>query len=431
MKVVVVGSGGREHALADTFSRQGHEVLVTPGNAGIPWSTATAPEDLEADLFVIGPEQPLVDGLADELRMQGKIVAGPGSRGAKIEGSKETMKKLLAGARVPTADFRIAASEEAAEFAISHFFTSGRRGCAIKTDGLAAGKGVTVCYTPQDALNDARSKLSGESFGDAGRTLVIEELLGEPDGSNCYERSLFAVVSVNEKGWSRQLVPVMAQDYKRLTPDRNAPMTGGMGCFAPTGDEHKMEEWAKVCIDPVLQLMHEQEMHYSGFIYFGLMIVDGEPFVLEINVRFGDPEAETILPLVTSDLASCLLAAAKGETIPSIHCSKACAVTVILAAPGYPEKPVKGDVILGLQELIEERRPGISLYCAGVDDSGFASVLLTYGGRVIAVTAIGFTGQVAHRRAYEAASGIKFKTASAGRAEDTKVYRDDIAEHWR
>jgi len=430
MKVVIVGAGGREHALADVCHRQGHEVLVSPGNAGIPWSILTPPEELDADLFVIGPEQPLVDGLADKLREQGKLVFGPGTEGAKIEGSKAFMKELVASSGAPTARYEVVRTVEELDRVLPSFFQGDNPGAVVKTDGLAAGKGVTVCESIVKARADAVAKLSGESFGDSGKEIVIEALLGKADLSDCYERSVFALVSVTQQGVQRQLIPVMAQDYKRVSSDPTSPMTGGMGCWAPTGDEDKLEEWAQVCIDPVLAEMQKRGIDYVGFMYIGLMIVDGMPYVLEINVRFGDPEAEVLLPLITSDFAAAMRAAASGETIPPIHCSKACAVTVVLAAKGYPEKPVKGDVIFGLRDILNEPPAGVSVYCAGVDDSGFADIFLTNGGRVAEVTAIGFTGPVARHRAYDAAGRIDFMASREVPRRSSKVYRTDIADHW-
>lgn len=427
MKVVVVGAGGREHALAEVCHRQGHEVLVTPGNAGIPWSTPIPPQDLAADLFVIGPEQPLVDGLADELHAQGKLVFGPGADGAQIEGSKAFMKELVKASGAPTARFVVITNEGELDDYLPSFFAGENPGAVVKTDGLAAGKGVTVCETIEKARADAFAKLRGESFGESGRKIVIEALLGKADLSDCYERSVFVLVSVTRNRIQRQLIPVMAQDYKRVSPDPTSPMTGGMGCWAPTGDEDKLEQWAQICIDPVLVEMQNRGIDYIGFMYFGLMIVGGKPYVLEINIRFGDPEAEVLLPLVTSDFAMAMRAAAKGETIPPIHCSKAHAVTVVLAAEGYPDKPRKGDIIAGLPQLLEARLAGVHVYAAGVQDSGYADMMLTNGGRVLEVTATGFTGEVARRRAYEAAKSIFFVGADDC---DTKVMRNDIAEHW-
>ena len=429
MRVVIVGSGGREHALADVCHRQGHQVVVSPGNAGIPWSTPFLPTELEADLFVIGPEQPLVDGLADELRAQGKLVFGPGVEGAQIEGSKAFMKELVRSSGAPTASFSVIRDVQLLNEILPRFFRDGREGCAVKTDGLAAGKGVTICTSYDAAYKDARAKLTG-SFGGAGETVVVEELLGKADLSDCYERSVFVLVSVTKNGIQRQLIPVMAQDYKRVSSDPTSPMTGGMGCWAPTGDEDKLEQWAQICIDPVLAEMQKRGIDYIGFMYFGLMIVGGMPFVLEINVRFGDPEAEVLLPLVVSDLAYAMYAAAKGEKIPEVQCSDDFAVTVVLAAEGYPDSPVKGDVIRGLSKVLESNMAGISIFAAGVAASDVDGVLLTNGGRVLEVTATSHAGYHARHAAYTVVSMISFKTAAIGRTDDTKVYRDDIAAQW-
>lgn len=412
MDIVVVGSGAREHALAYTFVRQGHAAIVAPGNAGISLSTSRRPEELGADLFVVGPEQPLVDGLADRLRMQGKLVFGPGADGAQLEGSKAWMKQLLRAARVPTAKFSVASTPAEVEIGVGYFFNSdlsSGRGCAIKTDGLAAGKGVGVFTDPDEAIADGMAKLGG-AFGSAGERVVIEELL---DGR---EVSLFAVCN----GRDYVLLPG-ACDYKRLHEGDQGPNTGGMGSFSPAGDEGSHEEWAEVCIRPVLDELSRRGIDYRGVLYAGLMITSEGPKVLEFNVRFGDPEIQSILMRSESGFAELLMAAAQGEDLPVPAFSDDHAVTVVLAAEGYPESPVKGTVITDLTDPEKLFARGVAIFCAGVayaDDEGSYGGLCVDGGRVLSVTALGTSKPAARKLAYDVASLIDWPG---------QQYRTDIA----
>lgn len=410
MKIVVVGSDARAHALAHTFDRQGHEALATPGNAGIPWSTDVAPLELDADLFVISPEQPLVDGLADELRAQDKLVFGPGADGAQLEGSKIWMKYLLNRAGVPTAKFSVARTHEEVRIGVQYFFDrrmSTGLGCVIKTDGLAAGKGVGVfknveelgVYTAKsDAIKDGVAKLDG-SFGDAGRQLVIEELLPG------YEVSIFAVCN----GEDYMLLPG-AVDYKRLLDGDRGPNTGGMGSYSPAGNEHMHEEWAEVCIRPVLEELKRRGIDYRGVLYAGLMITPEGPKVLEFNVRFGDPEIQSVLARSTSDFAELLCQAAAGEDMVQPEFGADYAVTVVVAAEGYPENPLKGQPIQVFGDDSWRSANRVTPFYAGVarDASG---ALTVNGGRVLCVTALGTTKRWAHESAVKAAHGFTWPGA--------------------
>jgi phosphoribosylamine---glycine ligase len=403
MKVCVVGSGGREHALAHVLSRTA-EVVVTPGNPGIPGSIATAPEDVTADLYVIGPEAPLVDGLADRLRAGGKLVFGPGVGGARLEGSKAWMKQVLADAGVPTARHGTFSDEGQA----LEFLKSLPGPYVVKTDGLAGGKGVLVTESIDEAAEDVREKLSGSSFGDAGRTVVIEEGLSGP------ELSILAVCD------GRQAVSLApAQDFKRALDGDAGPNTGGMGAYSPVpvaGDD-VVDSVMQDAVVPTLDALRAQGIDYRGVLYAGLMLTADGAKVLEYNVRFGDPEAQVVLPRLSSDLSVLLAEAAAGalETQPRFV-DDAC-ITVVLASEGYPASPRTGDVIEGIGEASDV--PGVTVFCAGVgqDDGGR---LITAGGRVLDVTATGATIAQARERAYAAVDRIRWPG---------RHHRADIAEN--
>jgi len=402
VRVCVVGSGGREHALAHVLARTA-EVVVTPGNPGIEGSTSTAPEEVHADLYVIGPEAPLVDGLADRLRADGRLVFGPGADGARLEGSKAWMKQVLADAGVPTARYGSFTELGAA----LEFLKSLPGPYVVKTDGLAAGKGVLVTESIDEAAEDVQHKLSGSSFGDAGRTVVIEEGLSGP------ELSVLAVCD------GRRAVPLApAQDFKRALDGDAGPNTGGMGAYSPVpvAGSDVVDAVMQDAVMPTLAALRKDGIDYRGVLYAGLMLTADGPKVLEYNVRFGDPEAEVVLPRLSSDLAELLAEAAAGslQTTPEFV-TDAC-VTVVLASEGYPASPRTGDVIEGIDAA--SALPGVTVFCAGVgaDDAGR---LLTAGGRVLDVTATGATIGEARERAYAAVERISWPG---------RHHRTDIAE---
>src|SRR5438067_2030371 len=299
MRVCVVGSGGREHALAHVLARTA-DVVVTPGNPGIPGSTATPPEEVHADLYVIGPEAPLVDGLADRLQERGRLVFGPGADGARLEGSKAWMKEVLVQAGVPTA--RHGTFDEVGS--AFEFLKSLPGPYVVKTDGLAAGKGVLVTESLDEAAEDVRSKLSGDAFGDAGRTVVIEEGLLGP------ELSVLAVCD-----GTRAVALAPAQDFKRAHDGDRGPNTGGMGAYSPVpsvGDALVGEVLDRF-VQPTLAALRRLGIDYRGTLYAGLMLTPDGPKLLEYNVRFGDPEAQVVLPRLSTDLSELLVAAADGD----------------------------------------------------------------------------------------------------------------------
>ncbi len=393
MKVVVVGSGGREHALASVLGRD-HEVVVTPGNPGIPGSVATPPEDLDAELFVIGPEQPLVDGLADRLRAQGKVVFGPGADGAQLEGSKAWMKDLLVEAGVATAAHKTFTADQLDD-ALAHLETMAGL-YVIKTDGLAAGKGVVVTESLPEARDAVRSYLSGEAFGEAGTTLVLEEGLTGPELS----------VFVASDGANAVLFGA-AQDHKRIGDGDTGPNTGGMGAYTPVALAKPMvlDVIMEKAIGPTLRALRAHGIEYRGFLFCGLMLTEDGPKVIEYNIRFGDPEAQTILPLLTSDLGKHLHEAASGRLRSSPTFSSDAAVCVVLASEGYPAAPRVGDVISGIDAA--RALPDVEVFAAGVA-AGPDGELCTAGGRVLNVVGRGVDVATAQKQAYAGAAEISW-----------------------
>ncbi|HJR24630.1 MAG TPA: phosphoribosylamine--glycine ligase, partial [Acidimicrobiales bacterium] len=298
MRVVVVGSGGREAALALVLGRH-HDVVVSPGNPGIPGSVATPPEEIDADLFVVGPEVPLVDGLADRLRAAGRLVFGPGADGARLEGSKAWMKELVTAAGVPTARY---GRFDEAEPAVA-FLRSLPGPWVVKTDGLAAGKGVLVTDDLAAAEADVRDKLSGESFGGAGSTVVVEEGMSGP------EVSVFAVCD----GTRVVLLPP-AQDFKRVGDGDAGPNTGGMGAYSPVPwlPPGFLDDVHDRIVAPTVAELRRRGIDYRGVLYAGLMLTADGPKLVEYNVRFGDPDSQVVLLRCTSDLGALLAEAAAG-----------------------------------------------------------------------------------------------------------------------
>lgn len=391
MRVCVVGGGGREHALADVLGRSA-DVVVTPGNPGIPGSVATPPEEVDADLFVVGPEVPLVDGLADRLRSGGRVVFGPGADGARLEGSKAWMKDLVAAAGVPTARHGTFDSVDPAHALLDTLAPP----FVVKTDGLAAGKGVLVTDSLVEARNAVGDYLSGASFGDAGRTLVIEEGLVGP------ELSVLAVCD----GTDAVLLPP-AQDFKRVGDADAGPNTGGMGAYSPVPvvDDDVLTDVMDRFIAPTLAELRRRGIDYRGVLYAGLMFTADGPKLIEYNVRFGDPETQVVVPRLTSDLAELLREAAEGRLRSTPTVSDDAHVTVICASEGYPGTPRIGDVIEGIDAVAD--MPGVQVYAAGVD-SDPEGRLVTAGGRVLDVCGRGATLGQARDRAYDAVARISW-----------------------
>jgi len=396
VKVCVVGSGGREHALAVVLGRTA-EVVVTPGNAGIPGSTSTPAEELDADLFVIGPEGPLVAGIADRLRAQGKLVYGPGADGARLEGSKAWMKEVVAAAGVPTARYGDFDDVDEALAFLDTLPTGPEGGYVIKTDGLAAGKGVLVTTYRAEAEADVRDKLAGTSFGDAGRRVVIEERMVGP------ELSILAVCD-----GKRAVALAPAQDFKRVGDGDTGPNTGGMGCYSPVPgvDDAVVQDVLDRFVQPTLDELQRRGIDYRGTLYAGLMLTAEGPKLVEYNARFGDPESQVVLPLLTSDLAQLLAEAAAGELRSEPTSSDGACVAVALAAEGYPATPRTGDVIEGVDEA--RALDGVEVLFAGVAAGEAPGVLVTAGGRVLYVCGTGPTIADARAKAYEGVARISW-----------------------
>jgi phosphoribosylamine--glycine ligase len=384
MKVLLVGSGGREHALAWKLSRSAglEELHAAPGNPGIANLGHCHPvraEDgegllglagaLDADLVVVGPEAPLVAGVADELRHLGVAVFGPSAAAARIEGSKSFAKDVMRAAGVPAA----------ATLSVA------RPPCVIKADGLAAGKGVFVCRT-QDELDAALRAAS--AFGDS---IVIEELLeGE-------EVSVFAVCD----GAHAVALPA-AQDFKRIGEGDEGPNTGGMGSYSPVGGD--VENLVSSVHQPIVDELAERGTPFAGLLFAGVMLTDEGPSVLEFNCRFGDPETQSLLPRLETDLLELLAAAAGGDLSgAAVSVEDNAAVTVVLAAGGYPEA---GDVGTPIEGIADAEASGALVFQAGTALSG--DRIVTNGGRILNVTAVADSVAAARDRAYEACELISF-----------------------
>jgi phosphoribosylamine--glycine ligase len=412
-RVLVVGKGAREHALAERLleSESVSEVIVTPGNAGTAapsddegavkrirnaqGSPLQLARDLQPDLVVIGPEAPLCSGLSDQLSAAGLLVYGPTQAAARLEGSKAFLKEFAVRHGINTARHHTVRSEAELSRALADFPAPP----VVKADGLCAGKGVVVAETHEEAAQAAREMLSGRAFGDAGRVVVLEERLF---GS---EVSAHAICD-GENAW---LLPFV-QDHKRLGEEDTGPNTGGMGTYGPvTLPAPGLAEYIQTSIlDRVSAGMRAAGTPFRGTLFANLMLVpNGPPALIEINVRFGDPETQILTNIIDGDLCELLLQAARGELGASRQVSPSPgkhAVCVVLAAPGYPVDPRLGQPIVGLAEA--SRMPGVRVYHAGT--ARVAGQTLTDGGRVLGVTGVGAHLAEAHARAYSAARVIDF-----------------------
>jgi phosphoribosylamine---glycine ligase len=423
MRIAVVGGGGREHALLATLAQSPdvERLYAVPGNAGTATVAANVPgvgpadaaglaafaERARVDLTVIGPEQPLVAGVADEFLDRGLPVFGPTAAAARIEGSKAFAKEVMAAAGVPTA--RAETFTDAAE-AVAALDRLGPP-WVVKADGLAAGKGVTVTDDPAAATAAIQAALVGGVHGEAGARILLEEYLEGP------EASLLAVTD------GRTVVPLApARDHKRVGDGDQGPNTGGMGAYSPLPDlpDELVDELRRTVLEPTVAELARRGIRYQGVLYAGLTLTADGPRVLEFNCRFGDPEAQAILPRMSSDLADLAWATTEGTLAGrKVAWDPRPCVTVVLASGGYPGSYRTGLEVDGLQAAAA--RPGVQLFHAGTALDA-AGRVRTMGGRVLAVTALGDDLADARARAYAAAALVRF---------DGLHYRRDIAAHPR
>jgi len=417
MKVFVIGSGGREHAIVWKLRQSPRvtQIFCAPGNGGICDEAECVPVDvknidalvqaasrIQPDLTVVGPEVPLALGVVDEFRRRGFRIFGPTAAAARLESSKIFAKEFMQRHRIPTAHFAICTTPEEIKEALPHFGTP----IVVKADGLAAGKGVVIAQTREEASVVANEMLAGKMLGEAGARVVLEQYLQGEELS-------FLVVSDGER-----VVPlVAAQDHKRVGDNDTGPNTGGMGAYStPTIVDPQMREWLLNHVArPVVNAMREEGAPFTGILYCGLMMTARGPMVLEFNCRFGDPETQPILMRLESDLLGAFVASAEGRISDGdFKWSDNSTVCVVLASRGYPDTPELGKVISGIEDA--ENIEGVKVFHAGTRKEN--GVYVTSGGRVLGVTARGGDLKTAVWRAYQAIGKINFEGMH---------YRKDIA----
>jgi phosphoribosylamine--glycine ligase len=402
MKILVVGSGGREHALAWRLAKGGHEIVAAPGNpgiAGVARCVNIGVGDLDGlcdlavaeqvALVVVGPEAPLVAGLADKLRGRGVATFGPGADGARLEGSKAFSKQFFAKHGIPTAPFRVCATITEAEDAIHAL--GGK--VVVKADGLAAGKGVVVAADAAEALDAARDMLEARRFGDAGTTVIVEQrIVGR-------EVSVLAITD----GKTLEVLPAV-EDHKTIFDGDKGPNTGGMGTVSPawTSDDVLVRIKHEI-LEPTVRGLRADGIDYRGVLFAGIMVdAAGAPWLLEYNCRFGDPEIQPITARLVGDFGAVLHGAATGAlTHGHITCDARVAVCVVVAAAGYPGTVRTGDVIGNLPASTDD----VVVFHAGTARAG--DKLVTAGGRVLGITALGVSVAQARERAYAVVDAIE------------------------
>jgi len=420
MKILIIGNGGREHALLWRLRQDapGATFYITRGNGGtaemataLPFDATDAPglaawaEANAIDLTVVGPEAPLAQGIVNLFVRRGLAIFGPTRGAAAIEASKAYAKSLMRRAGVPTAAFASFTDAEAAEA----FIRDRGAPIVVKASGLAAGKGAVVCETVEDAIGAARGMLRERAFGEAGAEVVVEEYMeGE-------ELSVFALCD------GRDAIPMLpAQDHKRIGEGDTGPNTGGMGAYAPVSlvDRPLLERVRREILLPTLAALAEDGRPFQGLLYAGLMLTAEGPKVVEFNARFGDPETQVVLPLLGSSLLDPMLAVARGDTLTpySLEWRPGAALTTVLAAAGYPGAYTRGDEIT-IPDWVRDADDLIVFHAGTTREDGR---LVTSGGRVLAVTAIAPTIERAAERSRAAAEAIDFKG---------KQFRRDIG--WR
>ena len=410
---MVVGSGGREHALTWKLSNSDNveQVFTAPGNGGTPNNVSISVDDIdglvkfaqEKNCFtVVGPEDPLANGIVDTFHEKNLPIFGPSKNAAQLESSKIWAKEFMKRNSIPTADFEIFDDAQKAK----EFVKSYDKPVVIKADGLAAGKGVIVCDSKDEANEAIDTILTKKTFGDAGSKIIIEERI---DG---IEASYIALCDGNVG------IPMAtSQDHKRIFDDDKGPNTGGMGAYSPTPiiDDKLASQIQEKIIDKTIASMNEEGIEFKGFLYAGIMIKDGTPYVLEYNVRMGDPECQPILMRLDSDLYEYLLASYKGKLkdLPKLSWKQEYAVCVVLASKGYPKSYPKNDKITGFENIPENS----FVFHAGTKKENES--VLSNGGRVLGVTALGVTLQNAINNAYSACEKLDWKN---------KSHRNDIGK---
>ncbi len=413
VNVLVVGSGGREHALTWKLSNSDkvEQVFTAPGNGGTSNNVLISVDDIdelvkfaqEKNCFtVVGPEAPLANGIVDKFHEKHMPIFGPSKNAAQLESSKIWAKEFMKRNSIPTADFEIFDDAQKAK----DFVKSYDKPVVIKADGLAAGKGVIVCDSKDEANDAIDTILTNKTFGDAGSKIIVEERI---DG---IEASYIALCD------GKIGIPMAtSQDHKRIFDDDKGPNTGGMGAYSPTPiiDEHLASEIQEKIIDKTIVSMNKEGIEFKGFLYAGIMIKDGMPYVLEYNVRMGDPECQPILMRLDSDLYEYLLASYEGnlKDLPKISWKQEYAVCVVLASKGYPESYPKNDKITGFENIQENS----FVFHAGTKKED--ENILSNGGRVLGVTALGLTLQNAIDNAYSACQKLDWKN---------KYHRNDIGK---
>lgn len=403
MLILVIGQGAREHAITQTLLKDKNvEVVCAPGNPGIAKIARTSPvspndaesvlalaKELAADLIVIGPEAPLVAGVADILRAHGFAVFGPSKSAAELEGSKAFAKEVMKAAGVPTAQASLCVTVDEAGIALDKFGAP----YVVKDDGLAAGKGVVVTSDRQEALQHAMACIDSRDGG----AVVIEEYLAGP------EVSLFGISD------GKTIVPLTpAQDFKRIFDNDQGPNTGGMGAYSPLpwAPDDLVAQVQKNILQPMIDEMAKRGTPFVGLLFAGLAITSSGVKVIEFNARFGDPETQVVLARLNSPLSEVLFAAATGklDKQEKLQWKTQSAVTVVQAAEGYPESPILGAAISG---IVEAEQQGVLVYHAGTTMDHFGNYLVN-GGRVLSVTALGSDLGDARRRAYQGVERISF-----------------------
>lgn len=416
MKVLVIGSGGREHALLWKLSQSPSvtDVYVVPGNDGMSDVASLIPikgnEDIidfarlmQVDLTVAGPETVLTEGLADEFEKRGMAFFGPSKAAARIEGSKGFAKALMKKYGIPTAAYETFDDEEKA---IAYLKANDTYPIVIKADGLASGKGVIIAQSEEEAIDTVKDMLEGHTFSGAGRSVVIEEFMeGEEASMLCFCDGTNVVPMIS------------AQDHKRIFDFDKGPNTGGMGAYAPAPvmTKEMCEEVNVRILRPIVAAMKKEGYPFKGCLYAGLMITSEGPKVVEFNCRFGDPETEAVLPLFEGDLARVMLDCVHGTlSDEAVVWKKACAVDVVLASEGYPASHSSGEVISGIEDA---KKAGCLVFHAGTVKKNGQYVV--NGGRVLNVVALADTLAEAKAKAYEGVSRISWRGMQ---------YRHDIAD---